>query len=299
EVDGGPRQPRVCLVVVNYGTSHLSAEAVSRAISLSGPALHRVQIVDNSAPAGATDGVLGQLARSDPRISCLAPGRNLGFAGGVNAAIEQAPGSDYYWLLNSDALVDERSLAELLAAVPAEGGVVGSQLVGADGVTQSRGGRRTVLFGLVSHQGAGSAPVRHEGPHPSAWVHGASVLISRDTWSQLGGFDERFFLYFEETDLCFRARKAGWPVLVAPRSVVRHSEAESFGPAGRLSRDTYLSRNYVLFAQRHLPRPVSIMALTAWVPATYLTRLARGQRPRAHAHLRGVRQALTHHYGPL
>ena len=180
--------------------------------------------------------------------------------------------------------------------------IVGCRVLDDEGHIQSDGGTPTVLLGLVRHrrQGRPDRPPRRSYQRTS-WVHGASVLVSRDAWRLLDGFDRNYFLYYEETDLCFRARQAGLNVGIAFGARVRHKGSLSFGGAlgANSTRDLYLSRNYVRFAKRHVHPAMFIPVVTCWALTVCAVRLVRGQVQRTRTHTRGLWLGLHGHHGRL
>jgi hypothetical protein len=172
--------------------------------------------------------------------------RNGGFGYGNNAGIgallaaSNPPG--YIHLLNPDAMICPgalRRLVEFMEGRP-DVGIAGSQLQTPDGEAQlsyhsfptpwgelQKGAR----FSLLSRCFARSSPVPPDanGAIACDWVSGASMLIRRQVFDSVGLFDEGFFVYFEEVDLCARAKAAGWAVFCVPASRVTHIEGASTG----------------------------------------------------------------------
>jgi GT2 family glycosyltransferase len=183
---------------------------------------------------------------------------NLGFGGGCNLAITQAraAGFGYVWLLNNDANPAPDALGALLAVAAADAGLgaVGSVIY------------RDAAFQDVDCWGGGRVsfwtgqPRQLRAPGVPNFLTGASLLLRLDALAAVGGFDERFFLYWEDTDLSFRLRQAGWRLAVAPGSRIRHAVSASAAKSGRnLTR--YYNNGAVLFFSRHAPVPfVPILA---------------------------------------
>lgn len=172
--------------------------------------------------------------------------RNGGFAFGNNAGIRtalSAPGRiDYVMLLNPDTVCDGgaiRALVEFMDSHP-QAGIAGSRLEDpAGGIQCSAHNAPSPLGELESTAGLGllsralrrhavSPPMR-QAAHECHWVSGASLMVRREVFEQVGFLDEGFFLYFEEVDFCVRARGAGWKVWFVPDSRVVHLEGASTG----------------------------------------------------------------------
>jgi GT2 family glycosyltransferase len=216
--------------VVNY---HRWDETASLVRQLrASPALRRgdveVIVVDNNSP---NDPLLRRLRRLSG-VSVRRWRRNRGFAQAVNEGCRLARG-DWLLLLNPDVtlapgfLTQALRTAERRAVEQPELGVVGFRLLNRDGTRQPSTGPFPTLAGTVSRlvlprwlrkynllSRAESGPVD--------WATGCCLLVRRDCWEQLGGFDRDFFLYYEDVDLCRRARTAGWSVAFEPTVCAIH-----------------------------------------------------------------------------
>jgi N-acetylglucosaminyl-diphospho-decaprenol L-rhamnosyltransferase len=192
-----------------------------------------VVLVDNASHDGTADAV----AEHHPWVRLIRSAQNLGFAAGNNLAARHATGR-VLLLLNPDALPARGCVARGLALMDSDPGVglAGARLLADDGATQpsarmfpSLMQEAIVLSGLAARfpksrwfgrldrtwaDPASAAPVD--------WVPGAFALVRRDLFDRLGGFDERFFLYYEEVDLCRRIHAAGYRVQYWPELRVQH-----------------------------------------------------------------------------
>lgn len=213
-------------------------------------------VVDN----GSTDGSQSHIEAHIPGLKVLQTGANLGFGGGCNAGIRQAleQGADYIWLINSDTTVDANALTELVRLADAQVfvGAVGSVLYEADRPDQIQlwgGGRVGLWRGFSRHQVS---------PAPLDFVSGASMLLRREAIEQVGMFDvQTFFMYWEDSDLGFRLRQAGWQLAVAEKSRVWHKLSASLGQGSR-QLDVYFTQSGVRFLRRYAPAPgVSIVMM--------------------------------------
>jgi N-acetylglucosaminyl-diphospho-decaprenol L-rhamnosyltransferase len=163
------------------------------------PAL-RVVWWDNS----PTDALRAELARLDPGADYRFSGANLGFGAAHNRVMKEAfvsPSTRYYVCVNPDGVPHPRCLAELTAEA-------------------ERPGRTGLVEALLfpDEHPKPYDPVTHETP----WCSGCVLLLSRALYQEVGGFDERFFMYCEDVDLSWRARAAGFSIRVAPRALVHH-----------------------------------------------------------------------------
>jgi N-acetylglucosaminyl-diphospho-decaprenol L-rhamnosyltransferase len=158
--------------------------------------------------------------------------RNRGFARAVNEGCRRARGQ-WLLLLNPDVRVPEEFLdrvlqaADRLTTADPRVGIVGFQLRHDDGTRQGSAGPypslANVLAGLLRPRARRRCqPVRGPRRQPAAWVTGCCLLVRRECWEALAGFDEDFFLYYEDVDLCRRARATGWSVWYEPAVRVTH-----------------------------------------------------------------------------
>lgn len=236
-------------------------------------------VVDN----GSTDGSVDQIKKAMPSVELLQTGANLGFGGGCNAGMRLAlaRGADYIWLINSDATVDSNALSALVRVAEQTPvlGAVGSVLYEADQHDRVQlwgGGAVNLWLGRSQHRIS---------PGSLDFISGASVLLRRTTLEEVGLFDQtNFFMYWEDTDLGFRLRKAGWLLAVADDSRVWHKQSASVGKRSPLL-DEYFTQSAVRFLRRYAPIPfVSISLMLGMMLAK---RTVMGEISRVRAVLKG------------
>ncbi len=218
-----PHQPRVGLVMVNWnGLEHLK-------ISL--PSLRKqtyknltIYLVDNR----SADESVSFVKESFPEVVLIDAGKNLGFAGGNNLGIERAmaDGVDYLLLLNNDTDVNPDMLAKLVNHMEAHPkvGIAQPKLLLMDyRDTLDSCGSWLTKTGFLIHFGCEEkdAP-KYNKVTPIFTIKGAAMIVRRQTIEAIGSFDDDFFAYFEETDLCWRAWLLGWRVHYAPVTTVYH-----------------------------------------------------------------------------
>ena len=220
-------------------------ECVQRALESTLPL--ELILIDN----GSTDGMpqsVEQAHAAEPRLTVIYNHANLGFGPAVNRAVAAARG-EHLLVLNPDCLLQPDTVARMLDTLDAhpEAGIVGAVVCAADGTPDPASYRRDPLLrrALATLAGARGG-MNIEGAVPSGVVaaeavSGALMLLPRKAFDQLGGFDERYFLHFEDLDLCRRARDAGHAVLLAGDVRVLHGKGGS-------------SRHRPVFVSRHKHR---------------------------------------------
>lgn len=223
-----PEVQALHVAIVDYRSGRLLeallaslAEAARRA-----PGLRlRVVVVDNA----ASDTCAASCRAAALPVERRVPGRNLGFGEGMNHAVADATSS---WLLclNSDAALAADFLegaARLLPTLPEEVAIVGPALRNPDGSPQPSVGSfpdlRSSLLGLLRPRAERKyVPASEHRAGPVDWVTGACLLVRRSAFEALAGFDPGYFLYYEEVDLCRRAREVGLRTWFAPELAVVH-----------------------------------------------------------------------------
>ncbi|HKV44984.1 MAG TPA: glycosyltransferase family 2 protein [bacterium] len=248
-------------------------DAIECASSLRGSSYQDFQytVVDN----GSTDDSLVQLRRALGTDHVSSVGRNKGYAGGMNEAIELWLRTDarFGLLLTQDARLEPETLGILVGMLASEPGlgIIGPVILNRrNGSIFSAGGyiRR---HGRQITQRPLDSGNQAAGPPPAVdrvqWVDGCCFLVRREVVESVGRFDERFFLYVEEVDLCHRASRAGWEIGVA--RAARASQTPGDISSGR-AREYYLLRNKILFCRKHFGRRAAVLAALSYLYWTVL-----------------------------
>lgn len=286
-------RPPVTVVIVDWNEPEVTLEAVHSVLDQLGGPRTEIVVVDNGSERTAA----GHPAAEMPGVRIVRLAENAGFAGGANAGIAAASGEAIV-LLNNDARLEPGALAALIAplAEPRVGAVTalilldraeGPTLVNSTGgeVTRSANGRdRDWELPLSELR-------RPAGPAPA--FSGGAVALSREAIADVGGpFDERLFMYYEDTELSFRLRRRGWEIRYEPSAVVRHRHAHS----SRAGSDFFLrlnERNRLRFVLVH--GPPGVIARAAWRTfAGALSRLLRGDARGAGRRFGALGHAIRH-----
>jgi GT2 family glycosyltransferase len=216
----------------------------------------RVVVADN----GSRNHEADEIRRQFPDVTVLENGANLGFAGGNNRGIELClqGDADVILLLNNDTTVDPDMLtafADAMAAHP-DGGVFGAKIYYFSEPAKiwfagSYWNRKSGGFGHVGINQQDQPRFDQEGPIDYAC--GCAMAVKREVFQKVGLLDEQFFAVYEESDFCFRARRAGYGCYYVPRAKVWHKISASFqgGNAGAHVQ-YYFQRNRLLFIRRNM-----------------------------------------------
>ena len=237
------------VVILNYRTPDLAVDCL-RSIASDVPRIGgaRVLVVDNASGDGSGERITTSIEREGwgGWASVLPLDHNGGYSAGNNAGIRLALAAqtppEYVLLLNPDTIVRPGALAELVRFMEQHPhvGIAGSRLEEPSGQVQCTAHRfpspagellGASRLGLLHRLLPGyvvSPPIRNEA-HPCDWVSGASMIVRRSVFEQVGLLDEGYFLYFDEVDFCHRVRRAGWEVWYVPQARVVHLEGASTG----------------------------------------------------------------------
>ncbi len=255
---------RDCLTSLEQASSAtaVASQRVLPAAAGPGPDLHFEVVLVDAASEDATPDLIPTLF---PWVRLLTPGRNVGFSRGNNMGYQASQGQTLFFL-NPDTVVDAQAMATLWSALQArpEVGVAGPGLVRANGQRQeSRRRFPNPVTGFFDSTWLGRAWPgnpwsRHyqcrNWPHAFVqgvdWLEGAALMIRREAFAAVGGFDERFFMYSEELDLCRRIRTAGWRICYVPAATIIHHGGTS---SAQVPAQTHIIFNTskVLYYRKH------------------------------------------------
>jgi hypothetical protein len=254
--------PLVHAVVVNHEGAGLLAPCISHLLESGYPRL-RVIVVDNA----STDGSDREAISLFPQITVVRNEKNLGFAGGANAGLRLAlgQGADFAWVLNTDVFVPPGCLGALIEVMrtnPLVGACQPALVLAADpGIVQSAGcglgltGRCWDIAAGACASSLGQALTEPPG------VTGAAMFLRAAALREVGLFDERFFMYFEDVELCLRLRRAGYAVACQTKALASHVGAATANRLPAWRRILRCERNALILASRHYPLPWASLAL--------------------------------------
>jgi N-acetylglucosaminyl-diphospho-decaprenol L-rhamnosyltransferase len=287
---------RIDVVVVSYNSRDTLRDCVEPLVGLPGVS---VTVVDNASPDRSLEAI------ADLPVQAIASGRNGGFGFGCNLGLA-AGSAPFVLFINPDARIDGEGLARLAAALEAEPGVaiVGPRLL-EDGDRLVHSMRRyqragstwaqaLFLHRLVRRAAWANEIIRQEAAYERVaypeWLSGACMLARRAALEPVGGFDEGFFLYCEDMDLCARLRAAGHQIRYEPDVAVHHEGGRS---APRPSLYAILARSRTRYAREH-SGTVSAFLQRAGLAVNALTHVvaAAGRPARARGHAAALREVV-------
>lgn len=269
------------IIIVNWNAGHQLHDCISSIRKYGVPYVTQTIVVDNSSTDGSEKTI-----QDIPGVTVIFSGENLGFSKACNLGAQQAK-SEYLLFLNPDAALYANSLPNALAFMQdpanAKVGICGVQLLDESGRLSRSCARFPSALGFVAHAGGLDRLFPRLGHAMDEWDHaqtrevdqviGAFFLVRRGVFDALGGFDERFFVYFEEVDFSRRARDAGW------RSVYL-ADAQSFHAGGGTSNQIkarrlfYSLRSRLLYAFKHFSWVGAMLVMLATLLVEPLSRSA-------------------------
>lgn len=287
--------PLVSIISVNYNQTAVTC-AMLDSIRRQDYQNIEVFVVDN-ASAESPEAVLNF---KFPEVKFIRSARNLGFAGGNNLAVRQARG-EYLFFINNDTELPDGCISRLLdlfLEVPNLGAVSPKilyfpenegqtpiiQYVGTTAVNPLTARNSTIGWGETDLGQFTKAS-------PTAYVHGAAMMVPRSVIDRAGMMAEDFFLYYEELDWSERIRRAGFDIWVEPRAHIFHKESLTVAKMGAL-KSYFLNRNRVWFMRRNFRGPrLAFFYLFLWlvtVPKNLFTFALRGEWANARAFFQGI-----------
>ena len=257
------RYGQVTIVSVTY-----QSRSIIDSFAATLQAFPHVVIIDN----GSTDGTATEIHRCIPHARLIERPDNIGFGAANNQAMEQVH-TPFALLLNPDSSIDPLDLSILMNTLECypTAGAVAPQSRRADGEAQRC--FRQAFYDVPRNKG----PYRiAEGTCCAGWLHGCCLLLRTAAFKRIGGFDENFFLFYEDDDLCLRLQKAGFACLFEPRAGARHLGGASSSSSLRtsFSKSFHYARSRHLAIHRYMGARASRIYLAkillAAVPATLI-----------------------------
>jgi len=246
--------PRLSFIIVNFNDGAHLGRCLDAVAEHAAAIPHETIVVDNASEDGSAD----DIAATRTCFTLLRNAENVGFGRAMNRGVRASRG-EFLALLNTDVFIRPGTLETLLAELDhcPSTGAIGPALRTPDGGYQvSFGGRRTfgreLLQKLFLNARQARSLRKRRRRREVGWVSGAFCVIRRSAFEAAGGFDEAFFLYFEDIDLCFRLRKAGWSVVYLPTAEADHEGGATTAVYHWRSRYAY-RKSQLYFYRKHNP----------------------------------------------
>lgn len=241
----------VAIVILNWNGKGDTVKCLESLKNLSYPKVE-IFLIDN----GSTDGSVELFKKEFPKIRLIETGANLGFAGGNNVGIKIAlkEGYDYLFLLNNDTVVDPDIIERFLEGfTELNVGILGAKIYRMDDPKRldHLGGiwdGKKIDFKHIGYRALDGK--EWDEALPLDYVCAAAVMIRREVFEKVGVFDERFFLFWEEADLCQRAKQTGFIVKTCPKAKVWHKISASF-TGGKPHGAYFVWRNRLLWLEKN------------------------------------------------
>ncbi|OQX51144.1 hypothetical protein B5M47_01750 [candidate division CPR3 bacterium 4484_211] len=235
------------VIIVNYNTKKLIKRCLTSVYRWLKDPLE-VIIVDNN----STDGSRLMIKKDFPQAKLISLGKNIGFGGANNLGLRSAQG-DLFLLLNSDAYLISSPSAIVNFIKKTDADLVSPRLIKANGTTQKYiCGNFYNLFSPIKKLLPGTKPWNSAKPIKVDWVSAAALFLTRKAYLKTGGFDETYFMYFEDQDLCYRAQKAGLNIYYYPKYAICHDEGGS-SKGNKKKIKKYYYQSLIKFFQKTRP----------------------------------------------
>jgi GT2 family glycosyltransferase len=293
---------RLLVIVLCHDGIELTLECL-RSLEHQAGGPYWVLVVDSA----SQDRTAEIVRREFPGVEVIRSEENVGYAAGNNIGLRYGvdKGAGLFLLLNNDTLLERDCLKSLLTSAMShpQAGMLGPMVyTWGEGLTiSSAGGRIDWDHADAVNIGAGEADKGQYGSRPVDFLNGCGLLVTREAVEKAGLLDDRYFMYWEETDWCTRVRRAGLELRFEPRARMRHKapiRPIDLGPLPLY----YMTRNRLLFFSTHAHGYRKLKAfLHAWHGAWLGSRRERKQGRKRHA--RAIEQALSdaarHRWGRL
>lgn len=243
---------KIYLVVLNWNGKQMVGKCLDSLLKQTYPA--EIVVVDN----GSVDGSQEFIKQKYPKVHLISEKKNHGFAGGVNIGIKYAmkkrPGA--IALFNNDAVADKDWLKQLVKVMKrdAEAGIVTGKLLRSDKEHIDSTGDFYSTWGMPFPRGRNQKDVgQYDQAEEVFGASGGASLYRTKMLKEIGLFDEKFFAYFEDVDISFRARLAGWNILYQPKAVAYHKVSATSSQMAKTFTRYHSIKNLLLLYTKNMP----------------------------------------------
>lgn len=295
---------KLAVILVNYNGKQYNEACIESLLKQRGGSETKIVIVDNASRDDSMQ-IIEKRFGGDSRIETICLDDNYGFSYANNVGIRRAMEwrADYVLLLNNDTEAEENLFSELLACADRHpNSMVAPKIYYSDrrNVIWSAGGAVSPIIRKVRHIGLDQEDAgQFEQEHRIGFATGCSLLLPRTVIDRAGLLDERFFLYYEDTEYCFRLQKMGIEIWYCPQARLYHKVGGGSGGADSPLCAYYIARNWLLCNREHLGARYPIFAVYYALNRTVccLLWLLRGKKELVRATCRGIGDYQSKHFG--
>lgn len=245
---------------------------------------------------GSGDDSVRLIRQKYPQVKILENGRNLGYAGGNNKGIRCLldSGAKYIFILNPDTQIEKNTIKYLFEAMEKDSsvGISGPKILDRERKIWSAGGvldKKRFSGGLI---GLGEKNKdQYSNNSQVDYIPGTALMVRREVFEKVGLFYGDYFIYYEDTELSLRARKAGYKTMYVSKAVIHHLESSSFGKASS-AHQYFMARNHLLFVERNAPLLIKLREYLR-LPKTVKEHIAQKE----YFALRGIRDYFLRRLG--
>lgn len=266
---------KVAIVILNFNGGENTHECLKSIKKLQSNTYKlQIIVVDNA----SKDNSLKIIKSDFSEIDILENKDNLGFSEGNNVGIRYAlnNGSDYILVLNNDTIVDKNLLEELIKTIEKDRriGIISPKIYFAKGYEFHKSRYKSSDLGKVLWYAGGVMDLnnvighhrgvdeidngKYDKEEETDYATGCCMFIKREVLEKVGLFDKKYYLYYEDSDLSFRAKKTGYKIIYNPKAILWHKNAGSAGGSGSKLQDYYITRNRLLFGMKYISLRVKL-----------------------------------------
>jgi N-acetylglucosaminyl-diphospho-decaprenol L-rhamnosyltransferase len=269
--------PQVTIVSVTYN----SREVIGGCLNSIDPN-HKIIVVDNA----SSDDTIEFINKNFPHVEVIGLPKNIGFGPANNVALEKIQ-TEYAFILNPDSILREDTIEKLVATAEnyENAAIIAPMINFADGSLQSSF-KRSIFF-REKHK---TFSIRPEGDISAEFLSGAAMLLKMSKFKEIGFFDPKIFMYYEDDDLCFKVRKAGYDLILTPTSQLIHLQGKSSKPSLKLEyfKNKQMSKSRLYIELKYngiIPYLKMRLCQTTTSLAKYIFYLVTFNRPKSYKYL--------------
>jgi len=268
-------QPKLHVCILNWNGGDTVNQCVNSILSNDANNF-RITVIDN----GSTDGSIENLGS---QINIVQFKKNYGFSTGYNLGITQcvSEGDEYIIILNYDTTVDKNFISSITDQIIKNGSayIYGVKILYDEdrSLLWYGGGAANLSKGIISHIGIRENHENYSSQSETDYVTGCCMIIHKDNYLKLGGFDQSFFMYNEDVDLCLRAKKLGINCIYVPSAIVYHKVSHSLGGNYSIKKILLKSNSSYRLFRKYFIFPKALLLLFKYLTRSLLRINPKGE----------------------